>query len=328
MAGESKGSLMTVREDVRVLDATLRDGGLVNNFYFTDDFVRALYDMNVAAGVDYMEFGYKASKDLFDPEKFGKWKFSDDEDIRAIVGENKTGMKISVMADVGRTDFRRDILPRSESPIDLVRIATYINTLPAAIEMIEDAKKKGYETSVNVMAVSKVGTEDLAKGIELLAQSSVDTLYLVDSFGAFYPEQIVRLTEMYLSIAEKYGKHVGIHAHNNQQLAFANTIESLRLGASYVDGTVCGMGRGAGNCYLESLLSFLKNPKYNLVPLMRFIEKYMVPLKQQETWGFDSPLSAHRHSQQPPSCRYRIYPRRKMRLYTVLSGNPGRHRLK
>lgn len=289
MAGESKGSLMTVREDVRVLDATLRDGGLVNNFYFTDDFVRALYDMNVAAGVDYMEFGYKASKDLFDPEKFGKWKFSDDEDIRAIVGENKTGMKISVMADVGRTDFRRDILPRSESPIDLVRIATYINTLPAAIEMIEDAKKKGYETSVNVMAVSKVGTEDLAKGIELLAQSSVDTLYLVDSFGAFYPEQIVRLTEMYLSIAEKYGKHVGIHAHNNQQLAFANTIESLRLGASYVDGTVCGMGRGAGNCYLESLLSFLKNPKYNLVPLMRFIEKYMVPLKQQETWGFDLP---------------------------------------
>lgn len=289
MAGESKGSLMTVREDIRVLDATLRDGGLVNNFYFTDDFVRALYDMNVAAGVDYMEFGYKASKDLFDPEKFGKWKFSNDEDIREIVGENKTGMKISVMADVGRTDFRRDILPRSDSPIDLIRIATYINTLPAAIEMIEDAKKKGYETSVNVMAVSKVGTEDLAKGIELLAQSSVDTLYLVDSFGAFYPEQIVRLTEMYLSIAEKYGKRIGIHAHNNQQLAFANTIESLRLGASYVDGTVCGMGRGAGNCYLESLLSFLKNPKYNLVPLMRFIEKYMLPLKQKETWGFDLP---------------------------------------
>ena len=289
MAGESKGSLMTVREDVRVLDATLRDGGLVNNFYFTDDFVRALYAMNVAAGVDYMEFGYKASKDLFDPEKFGKWKFSDDDDIRAIVGENETGLKISVMADVGRTDFHRDILPRSESPIDLIRVATYINTLPAAIEMIEDAKKKGYETSVNVMAVSKTGTDDLAKGIELLAQSNVDTIYLVDSFGAFYPEQIVRLTELYLSIAEKYGKNVGIHAHNNQQLAFANTIESLRLGASFVDGTVCGMGRGAGNCYLESLLSFLKNPKYNLVPVMRFIEKHMVPLKQKETWGFDLP---------------------------------------
>ena len=289
MAGESKGSLMTVREDVRLLDATLRDGGLVNNFYFADDFVKDLYDMNVSAGVDYMEFGYKASRDLFDPEKFGKWKFSSDEDIRAIVGDNDTGLKISVMADVGRTNFRRDILPRKDSPIDLIRVATYINTLPAAIEMIEDAKNKGYEVSVNVMAVSKVGNEDLSKGIELLAQSNVDVIYLVDSFGAFYPEQIHKLTDMYLEIAAKYGKIVGIHAHNNQQLAYANTIESLRLGTSYLDGTVCGMGRGAGNCYLESLLSFLKNPKYDLVPAMRFIEKHMVQMRREQKWGFDLP---------------------------------------
>lgn len=289
MAGQSKGSLMTVREDVRLLDATLRDGGLVNNFYFTDDFVRDLYAMNVAAGVDYMEFGYKASKDLFDPEKFGKWKFSNDDDIRAVVGENNTDLKIAVMADVGRTNFRRDILPKKDSPIDLIRVATYINTLPAAIEMIEDAKAKGYEASVNVMAVSKVGSEDLAKGIELLAQSNVDVIYLVDSFGAFYPEQIHRLTDMYMEICTKYNKTLGIHAHNNQQLAFANTIESLRLGASYLDGTVYGIGRGAGNCFLESLLSFLKNPKYNLVPAMNFVEKHMVKMRQEQNWGFDLP---------------------------------------
>ena len=289
MARESKGSLMTVRDDVRVLDATLRDGGLVNNFYFDDDFVRALYVMNVAAGVDYMEFGYRASRDIFDSDRYGKWKFSDDDDIRAVVGENCTDLKIAVMADVGRTNFKRDILPKNESPVDMIRVATYVNTLPSAIEMIEDAKKKGYETTVNVMAVSKVGREDLKHGLEILAQSGVDVIYLVDSFGAFYPEQIHRLMDDYLEIGDKFGKTIGIHAHNNQQLAFANTIEALRLGASFLDATVCGMGRGAGNCYLESLLSFLKNPKYNMIPLMKFIEKYMLELKNKEKWGFDIP---------------------------------------
>ena len=72
-----KGNLMTVRPDIRVLDATLRDGGLVNNFNFSDEFVSALYKTNVKAGVDYMEFGYKASKELFDVNKFGKCKFCD-----------------------------------------------------------------------------------------------------------------------------------------------------------------------------------------------------------------------------------------------------------
>ncbi len=72
-----------------------------------------------------MEFGYKASKEIFDEDDFGKWKFCNDDDIRAIVGEGNPKMKIAVMADVGRTDFEEDIIPKSESPIDLVRIATY-----------------------------------------------------------------------------------------------------------------------------------------------------------------------------------------------------------
>ena len=98
-----KGTLLSYRPDIKVLDATVRDGGLVNSFYFTDDFVKNLYRTNVKAGVDYMEFGYKASKEIFDTDKFGKWKFCDEESLRNIVGENDTDMKISVMADVGRT---------------------------------------------------------------------------------------------------------------------------------------------------------------------------------------------------------------------------------
>jgi 4-hydroxy 2-oxovalerate aldolase len=115
-------------------------------------------------------------------------------------------------------------------------------------------------------------------------------IYLVDSFGSFYPEQIERISDKYLDVATKYNKKVGIHAHNNQQLAFANTIEALSRGASYLDATVSGMGRGAGNCYMELLLSFLRNPKYNKIAVMNFVEKHMIRMREESpAWGFDIP---------------------------------------
>ncbi|MBQ9926906.1 MAG: aldolase catalytic domain-containing protein [Lachnospiraceae bacterium] len=284
------GNLIAFRPDIKVVDCTLRDGGLVNNFAFTDEFVKDLYRANIKAGIDYMEFGYKASKDIFKKEDYGKWKFCDEEDIRAVVGNNDFDLKISVMTDVGRTDFKNDILKREDSVIDMVRTATYIHQIPAAIEMIQDAHDKGYETTVNIMAISKVREEELDNGLEILAECDVDVIYLVDSFGAFYPEQIRRLTDKYMNIAEKHGKKIGIHAHNNQQLAFANTIEALSNGASMLDATVSGMGRGAGNCYMESLLAFLRNPRYNLVPIMDFVQNYIHAEREKgNIWGFDIP---------------------------------------
>ena len=184
-----KGNLLSVRQDIRVVDATIRDGGLCNNFRFSDEFIRDLYKANLKAGVDYMEFGYKASKEIFDEDDFGKWKFCNDNDIRDIVGDNDTRMKIAVMADVGRTDFETDIIPKPESPIDLIRIATYINTIPAAVEMIEYCAKQGYETTINIMAVSKARTEDLKTALEILGQTPVSCFYIVDSYGSLYPEE-------------------------------------------------------------------------------------------------------------------------------------------
>lgn len=285
-----KGDLLSVRQDIRVVDATIRDGGLCNEFRFDDKFVKDLYNANVKAGVDYMEFGYKASREIFDEKDFGKWKFCKDEDIRKIVGDNKTGLKIAVMADVGRTDFKTDIIQRKDSPIDLIRVATYINTIPAAIEMIEDAAKKGYETTINIMAVSKARTEDIKAALEALGKTPVNAFYIVDSYGSIYPEEARRLADMYGEIAEKYKKSVGIHAHNNQQLAFANTIEAMTYGASYLDATVDGMGRGAGNCSLELLLGFLKNPKYKVEPIVKIIEEHTSKFREQGVkWGYDIP---------------------------------------
>lgn len=281
-------NLMNYRPGVKVVDATLRDGGLVNDFYFTDEFVKDLYLANLKAGVDYMEFGYKASRDMFDESKFGKWKFCKDEDIRAVVGDNATDLKVAVMADVGRCDYKTDIINRADSPIDLIRVATYLNTIPAAVDMIEDAVKKGYEVSCNIMAISNAQESDLKAALDILGQSPVDIFYIVDSFGSLYPEQIARIADTYLEFAAKYGKKVGIHAHNNQQLAFANTIEAVGDGVDYLDGTYAAMGRGAGNCAMELLLGFLRNPKYNVYPVIHFIEKHMNKLREEGVvWGYD-----------------------------------------
>ena len=280
---------MSFRPDIKVVDATIRDGGLVNDFYFTDEFVKKLYETNVKAGVDYMEFGYKASKDIFDETKFGKWKFCSEEDLRAIVGNNDTKMKISVMADVGRTDLERDIIDKEDSVIDIIRIATYINTIPAAIDMAEYCKSKGYETSINIMAISTASESDIRQALELICRSSVDMIYIVDSYGAIYPEEMRVLMDLFVEFGQKYNKKIGIHAHDNQKLAFANTIEAVSRGVSMLDATVCSLGRGAGNCAMEALLGFLKNPRYRLDPLLRFIQNEMLKLKQEIVWGYDIP---------------------------------------
>lgn len=283
-----KGNLMSVRQDIKVLDATIRDGGLCNNFEFSDEFVTELYKSNIKCGVDYMEFGYKASKQLFDESKFGKWKFCNEEDIRAIVGDNVSDMKISVMADVGRCDFKTDFLPKSESVIDMIRVACYIHQIPSAIEMIEYFKDLGYEVTCNIMAISQANTDQVEEALTMLCESRVDVIYLVDSYGSLYPENAGKLAQKYIEFAEQAGKQVGFHAHNNQNLAFANTIETMSYGVSYLDATALGMGRGAGNCAMELLLGFLKNPKYSLYSLLTFIEKYMIPLKESGVvWGYD-----------------------------------------
>lgn len=276
-------------EGLKVVDATLRDGGLVNDFFFDDTFVKALYKANLDAGIDYMEFGYRASKKKFDANAFGKWKFTSDEDVWAIIDKKDPRMKLSIMVDVGRTDYKEDIRLRKDSPIDVFRVATYIDTIPEAIEMIDHISALGYETTCNIMAISKNSDEQIAKALYALAQTPAKAIYVVDSYGTLYPKQVRKLTRLYHNILSPVGKEVGIHAHNNQQCAFSNTIEAKDCGAKWLDGTAFGMGRGAGNCYMEALLGYLNGKKYHIEPILRFVEEWMLPMKASGIeWGYNT----------------------------------------
>ncbi|MBN2412440.1 aldolase catalytic domain-containing protein [candidate division KSB1 bacterium] len=276
---------MTFRPEIKILDCTIRDGGLMSNHHFEDKAVRAVYFACVKAGLDYMELGYKASKKLFTPSLYGAWKYCDEENIKRIVGENHTGLKLSAMADATRTDYKTDILPKQQSVLDMIRVACYTHQLSTALDMVKDARDKGYETTINIIAISTVTEAELDKSLELAAESGVDTIYLVDSFGNLYNKQIQYLIKKYI----KYDRQVGIHAHNNRELAFANTIEACEHGANMLDGSLAGLGRGAGNCRTELIVGFLRHSKYRLRPLLECIQEHIEPLRKHLLWGPDIP---------------------------------------
>ena len=284
-----KGTWVTFRPDIKIHDCTVRDGGLINDHMFEDGLVKVVYDALAVSGVDYMEIGYKGDKKIFNPTQYGPWKYCDEDDIRRIVGENPTGLKLSVMADSERTDYHTDILPKEHSVLDCIRVACYIHQIPTAIDIINDAHEKGYETTANLMSVSTVQDRELSEGLRVLAKSPVQAIYVVDSFGALYSEQIRDLTLTYLRAVEGTDIEIGIHAHNNQNLAYANTIEALISGASRLDATISGIGRGAGNCSLELLIGFLKNPKFHLRPILETIQDVFVPLRAKMDWGYSIP---------------------------------------
>jgi len=270
----------------KIVDCTIRDGGLVNNWDFSVEFVQHLYNSLNEAGVEYMEIGYKNSPKLLKgAESAGPWRFLDDNFLREVIPQ-KLNTKLSALVDIGRVD-ENDILPREQSMLDLIRVACYIQDVEKALELVRLFNERGYETTLNIMALSNVMENQLLEAFELINESVVDVVYIVDSYGSLDPNDFNYLVE-------KFKKHVpnkrlGVHTHNNMQLAFANTLIAAEKGVELLDASVYGMGRAAGNCPTELLVAHLKNPKYNVRPVLDMIEKYMIPLREKEEWGYIIP---------------------------------------
>lgn len=275
------------RQEIKVLDCTIRDGGLMNNHLFSDELVRKVYQAANDAHIDYIELGYKADESQFSRSEFGPMKFCSEKDIEKVVDGIEKKLKISVMADIGRFD-PDSVIPCGESHIDMYRVASYVKDIDKAIDLVNKLNAKGYETTINIMAVSHARERELDEALEQVEkESAADVIYLVDSFGALYSEQIAYLAKKYKELMPS--KELGIHAHNNQQLAFANTIESIINNINYLDGTIYGIGRAAGNCPLELLLGFLKNPKYDIRPIIKIIGTDFLKIREEIEWGYVIP---------------------------------------
>lgn len=294
------------RKELKVLDCTIRDGGLINNYQFADELVKAVYRAACDSGVDIIELGKKlAVSDEYTREKYGKWNFCDDDDLKMVIDSCESDYRplIAVMFDVGRVDIHA-LQPADQSPIDMIRTACYVPDADKAIDMAKRSKDLGYQTTINIMAPSAAIRTDLIEALEEVSKADeVDYLYLVDSYGAYYSEQVTD----YLNLYKEYcpNKELGFHAHNNQQLAFANTQQAIIDGVNLLDATINGIGRGAGNCNLELLLNFLKNPKFDVAPVYKTIQEHFVPLREEIEWGFNDIYGISGHLNQHPRAAMR-----------------------
>ena len=276
------------RPGLTVVDCTIRDGGLMNDSQFSLECVQAVYHAVCRAGVHVVELGYRNSRKRLDPAQYGAWRFCDDDLIRQVVGPRPhPATRIAVMMDAHKSD-PDDLQPAERSPVDLVRCATYLKDLDQAIGLERDARAKGYGTALNVMSISTAPAAELDEALcRIKEETRVEACYIVDSFGNLHPEDLDALVARFKRRLP--GVAIGIHAHNNQQLAFANTLHGLKRGATYLDATLYGLGRGAGNCNLELLLGFLNDPRFDLRPVLEVIASHILPLQKDLAWGYSVP---------------------------------------
>lgn len=270
----------------KIVDCTIRDGGLVNNWDFSVEFVQKLYAGLNEAGVDYMEIGYKNSPKLLKgADEAGPWRFLDDDFLKKVIPQ-KGNTKLSALVDIGRVD-ENDILPRSESLLDLIRVACYVKEVDKALKLVQVFHDRGYETTLNIMALSNVMEHELLEAFEMIKESVVDVVYIVDSYGSLDHKDVEYLVEKFKTHLPN--KRLGVHTHNNMQLAFSNTLIAAEHGVELLDASVYGMGRAAGNCPTELLVTHMKNTNYKLRPVLNVLEQLMIPLREKEEWGYIIP---------------------------------------
>jgi len=271
----------------KVLDCTIRDGGYLNNWNFSIKMVKETYRALSRAGVDYIEIGFRGTEKYFSRQKFGPWRFTDLEDIKKVVGEKREA-KLAIMGDFGHLDTE-DITEDYRQYVDLVRIAVHKNGTESAIKQLEIIKEKGFTVSLNAMGITSYSPAEIKELVEMLKNSNIDYLYIADSYGSLLPDTIKAIIEPFKNLSHL---KLGFHPHNSLQMAFANTLEAIKLGVDMVDCTIYGMGRGAGNLPTEVLLSYLQmviSDKYNVVPVLHLIDRFFINMETNEPWGYQLP---------------------------------------
>ena len=276
---------------MKILDCTLRDGGYYTNWEFDDDFVITMLESLSMSGVNIVELGYKS------PVKGGHYRKCNDKFITNILNkaENAYSMQYAFMVDVkdfiqgGHFDsslFNSLIKDSHYSPFSICRVAIKHNEVDHAGQIVENLLEKGYEVIVNLMTISILSSEEIDSVLSKLKKLNISAVYFADSYGNLTPGKAVDLVGQF----KRSGKQVGVHAHDNCGLAFANSVAAKEAGATYIDSTLLGMGRGSGNLKTEQILQYLSNDKNHYYPIVLepFLQHKMQPLIQKHGWGFST----------------------------------------
>ena len=278
---------MNDNNEIKVLDCTIRDGGYVNNWDFDLKLVRETYRALSKAGVDYVELGYHGTEKYFDVNKYGRFRFSAANNINHVCA-GIDGAEVALMVDHGKYDIE-DIVQYQDTPVRLIRAAFHKDKIAEALKLLHKVKQLGFAVSANFMGFASYTQAERDLMLVLLRDYPIDYAYVADTYGSMFPEQV---TELFLPLLEIKTIKWGFHPHNNLQMAFANSLAAVKSGAQIVDGSIFGMGRGAGNLPTEILLSYLhhqKPDKFNVIPILNLIDCYYTNLHKKHNWGYNLP---------------------------------------
>lgn len=271
-----------------VLDCTLRDGGYYNNWDFPTPLVRRYLEVMKEAGVDYVELGLRA---LSSSAYEGPYAFTVDNWLRHVgIPE---GMRVGVMCNAKdllrggdpQAMVHRLFSPADESPVELVRVAAHFSEIEDSHEAVIALSELGYKVGFNFMQSSGRTREELTTKSALVASWPLDVLYFADSLGNMSPEDIRFTAE---AMREGWPGPLGFHAHDNMGLALVNVLAAIDAGVTWIDATVLGMGRGAGNVRLEYLLLELaQRGLYSgkLDGLLNLVVEEFQPMQKAFGWG-------------------------------------------
>lgn len=279
---------MSVNE-IKVLDCTLRDGGYYNKWDFSPEIVSSYLNAMAEAKIDYIELGLRNFPKIgfdgpfaYTTETFLKKLDLPEGPTYGVMVDAKTILEsnMSVLDSV-------DVLFKdaSQSPIDLVRVAAHFHEVESSGQIIKALKEKGYTVGFNLMQSAGKSNSIIAEKAKIAHDwDCLDVLYFADSLGNMDSQEVLRIIN---ALRCHWHGEIGIHTHNNMGKALDNTLTANSNGVVWVDSTVTGMGRGAGNAQTENLLAVISDEKRNYKPnpIYEIVIRYFEKMQKDCGWG-------------------------------------------
>lgn len=266
---------------VKIIDCTLRDGGYYNNWKFDIRFIQNYIDTINEAGIEYSEIGYS----IFSQSNQTKGicaNITNDTLSKLLIPKN---LNIGVMVNLENVDINdKNIKNDVFANIDFVRIACTEKNIDKLVFVLSLLKKYNLKIFVNLMQIDLLSNFKLNKIFKFLISLKIDVFYFADSLGSMDPNKVSYFSK---KIRNYLKCEIGFHPHNNKSLAFANALESIKSTNEWLDATIFGMGRGAGNLKTEDIVIELniKNKKFNIKPLYDLIKSKFKKLHEIYSWG-------------------------------------------
>ncbi|PPQ31512.1 aldolase [Rhodoblastus sphagnicola] len=272
-----------------IIDCTFRDGGYYNQWAFERTLVQNYISVMAETGVDYVELGFR----FFAGDKFmGPCAFTTDDYIRSFDIPKRLGVAVMVNA-ADLTNYpegpaaavHKLFRQRADSPVQLVRIAAHFREIVKLEPAIHALAELGYLIGLNLMQIGERTPEEIVELSRVASDLPIEALYFADSLGGLDPSDV---SNIIASLKAHWSGPIGIHTHDNMGRALANSVEAIRCGATWIDATVLGMGRGPGNVRTEYMLIEMNRlgiGKYNITPLLNLLNKHFVPMQREFGWG-------------------------------------------